>query len=392
MSISSTIHLTRIVNKPSLDHAEMRRQRIKSVERLRGLLAQDDCIANRYEKITDMSKRIRASEYHVTSACNIRCKGCWFFEYGHDKEVNDEKSDSNWRGFIEKETTNRRINCALIIGGEPSMFIDRLRLFREKFKYVTVSTNGYKRIPMGELSDVAIGITLFGGGVLDDDLRAIKPSGRRFTGLFDIALENYKNDPRAGFVYALTEDGISHIEETVKRIHENRNSVTFNFYSKYGVDDVSSRSTANELLAEAMRVKLLYPDTVLSTPYYINTIITGRSHWGSFGYDECPSISVDHVAHVRRKQNGNPYLPLFNAWSSDLNTIKFCCTSGHCNGCRDSQAVFSWLLVNAHQFTNSLDDFKLWLDTSESYWRQFIWSQFNKNYSNVCRLENSGHM
>ena len=36
-------------------------------------------------------------------------------------------------------------------------------------------------------------------------------------------------------------------------------------------------------------------------------------------------------------------LPKFNAWAADFKTVNFCCTSGHCEDCRDSQAVFSWL-------------------------------------------------
>ena len=27
------------------------------------------------------------TEYHLTNACNIRCQGCWFFEFGHDKKT-----------------------------------------------------------------------------------------------------------------------------------------------------------------------------------------------------------------------------------------------------------------------------------------------------------------
>ena len=103
--------------------------------------------------------------------------------------------------------------------------------------YLTISTNGLKVLPVEGFEDVAVLISLFGGGKLDDDIRAIKPNGDRFTGLFQSALKNYTNDPRACFIFAVTEDGIDYIEPTVKAIRDNGNRVSFNFYSKYGSDD-----------------------------------------------------------------------------------------------------------------------------------------------------------
>ena len=103
-------------------------------------------------------------------------------------------------------------------------------------------------------------------------------------------------------------------------------------------------------------------------------MVTGKSHWGEFGYQQCPSVSVDHPANKDRVANGLPVLPKFNTWAADLETLNFCCTSGHCEDCRDSQAVFSWLLVNMARFRRDGDLMKAWIDISESYWKQFIWS------------------
>ena len=72
-------------------------------------------------------------------------------------------------------------------------------------------------------------------------------------------------------------------------------------------------------------------------------------------------------------------LPFFNTWAADKSTVKFCCTSGHCTGCRDSQAVFSWLLVNRDQFLDSAGSLLTWVELAESYWKQFIWSPYHRS-------------
>ncbi len=356
---------------------EDRAQALEKMARIEELFGRDDPWKDRLRRVLTHSRKVRTSEYHVTNACNIRCRGCWFFEYGHDSETREVKDLDTLDAFLLKERDERKINSALVIGGEPTLFPDRLRLFVKRLTNVTISSNGLRKLPLQGFENVAIGLTLFGGGPLDDELRGIKPGGRTFTGLFETTLENYQDDPRAGFIYALNEDGIGYIEDTVRRIRDNGNRVNFNFYSKYHLSDPAALAHQQDLLDEALRVKALYPETVVSHPYYIRAMITGRSHWASFGYDQCPSISIDNPQHAERLENGNPTLPFFNTWGADLETVKFCCTSGHCQGCRDSQAISSWLLVNMDKFLDSREHLQTWVEVAESYWKQFIWGPYH---------------
>ena len=248
--------------------------------------------------------------------------------------------------------------------------------FIESMEYVTISTNGFRPLPRAGFEHVSIGITLFGGGSLDDELRAITPAGRTFTGLFETALRNYRDDPRAIFNYAVAARGLEQIEGTVRRIRDNGNRVTFNLYSEYDTDAPLRRSRDQRLLDELLGVAAAYPETVIAHPYYLRALVTGETEFGRFGYDVCPSISWDHPSHVARRANGNATLPLFNAYGADLQTLQFCCTSGHCDGCRDSQAVQSWLLVSARQFLRSEQGLLTWVELAEGYWRQFVWSPY----------------
>tara|TARA_R110001583_G_C5547985_1_gene400040 strand:- start:130 stop:759 length:630 start_codon:yes stop_codon:yes gene_type:complete len=200
---------------------------------------------------------------------------------------------------------------------------------------------------------------------------------------------NCKGDPRVVYNFVLTEDGINYIEETVEKIDKNGNRVNFNFYSKYDNDDPLKTKNQGSLLNMALSVKEKYPDTVISHPYYIKAMIAGESHWRRFGYDVCPSISVNHPSHVGRGSNGNPTLPLFNAIAADYDTIDFCCTSGHCDDCRDSQAVHSWLVVSKKYFTDDPELFKILIELAESYWSQFYWSSLYSISSNFIRVENT---
>jgi organic radical activating enzyme len=350
---------------------------------LRRVLRGEGELGARLARLRAFSKGVRTSEYHVTSACNLRCQGCWFFEYDYDKKSTDLGSIEAWRMFVKEQAQERRITSALLIGGEPSLYPDRVAVFVEHMPYVTISSNGLRKLPREGFEKVQVALTLFGGEGQDDTLRAIRPSGRRFTGLFDQVLRNYTGDDRVTFVFAVAPDHPEAIEPTIRRIRDNGNLVTFNYYTAYGSEDPLRQSGEEALLEELIRVRELYPEVVVNTPYSIRTLVTGRSHWADFGYGVCPSISADHPAHAERLANGNPTLPGFNSWASDGKTLNFCCTSAHCDGCRDSQAVYSWLLVSMKHFLGSAESLAEWLDTAESYWRQFRWSPYHRSQADA---------
>lgn len=38
----------------------------------------------RFKAVRNEARETRASLYHLTNQCNLRCKGCWFFENEFD--------------------------------------------------------------------------------------------------------------------------------------------------------------------------------------------------------------------------------------------------------------------------------------------------------------------
>jgi organic radical activating enzyme len=351
-----------------------------SVSRPLRALAHNSKLADRFALLRDIGRRIRSSEYHLTNACNIRCEGCWFFEFDFDKQSKEPTDIRVWRRFAAEQAESG-VTSALLIGGEPTLFPERISAFVEAMRFVTISSNGLEAFPKLGFENVAVALTLFGGAGLDDQMRAIKPNGVRFAGLFDRALLNYKDDQRATFIYALEPSATEVIDETVRKIADNGNLVSFNYYSSYGTNDSISPDGEQKLLDEALRVADRYPESVVSHPYYIRALITGRTEWGKFGYETCPSISVDHPAHQERIKNGNPILPGFNAYTADTKQVAFCCTSGHCETCRDSQAVHSWLMTNFRKFMRLDRGLETWIELSESYWKQFVWSELHPSHS-----------
>jgi hypothetical protein len=336
-------------------------------------------IAGRFDNVRRFSKSVRASEYHITNACNIRCQGCWFFAHEFDKPGN--KSEAEARKFTELEAfvlseRARGINTALLIGGEPTLFPERIAVYVKNMDNVTISSNGLKPLPRSEFENVNVALTMFGGYKSDDTLRAIRPNGKPFSGLFDTVLRNYRADQRAIFIYAVTAQHVAEVRPTVERIIDNGNIVAFNYYHDYRSRTEYGADT-NGLLDTMLDLRDRYPSQVASHAYHIRALVTGAVHFGRFAYESCPSVSVDAKVNEQRIANGHKYLPKFNAWAADLKTVLKCCTSGECESCRDSQAVYTWLLVNVEHFLETPQLMETWVEIAESYWSQFTWSPYS---------------
>jgi len=134
---------------------------------LLSLLGNDQDLYRRFCRIRDFSRKVRASEYHITNACNIRCKGCWFFVHEFDKKTRDLKDIGAIRDFVRRQRDEQGITAGILIGGEPAVVPDRVSVFVEELDYVTISTNGLKKLPMEGFERVSVLISLFGGGRLD---------------------------------------------------------------------------------------------------------------------------------------------------------------------------------------------------------------------------------
>lgn len=343
--------------------------------RVAELIGDDAELLTRLQEIKDFNKKVRVNEVFVTDACNLRCDGCWFFEHGMDKEGVEVRDLVAVRSFARKLKA-RGVTGMLLIGGEPALVPDRIAVFAEEFPYVTVATNGTRPIPHQGLEHLGLLVSVWNGGEFDDRMRGHRPGGGAASGLFGLGLRAYRNDPRATWVYTLTAEGLSHMESTVQAIAGNGNQVVFGAYSDYGSSHPVRIDEDRRILDEILRLLEAYPETVIGHPYYYETLISGRSHWASFGYDTCACVSRDYPGNAERLENGHRVMPQMNTYRSDY-TVRMCPLSGDCDGCRDTQATWVWILANMSRFLESTDRLRTWVEMAECYWRQFTWSPFH---------------
>jgi MoaA/NifB/PqqE/SkfB family radical SAM enzyme len=308
----------------------------------------------RYKRIANLN--IRSSIYDVTNRCNLRCKGCFFFSSG-EHHVTEETDIRKWQKFVDQEK-ERGVNLAILIGGEPTLCMDRVEAFYKRLP-TYCATNGLIKVSRDQFPDMMVGISLWGVRADEEVLR-----GRD---TFAISSKNYAGDAYTYYLYTITPRQVGKIESVIKRIADVGLKVHLQLLSNdESVDGFSWREEElKDLRAEMDEMLDDYPQTVISSKYYHEVITTGRMMGRRFGWEECPSVteSRDH-----RKPQPRRLIHFFR-WASDLKTVHRCCTSAtrDCSTCKDGAAHMSWIMVNKREHMNSTKDLQNWIEVYEMF-------------------------
>ena len=302
---------------------------------------------------------LRSISVDLTHKCNLRCTGCYFFAEGMESRRMPAGIEELDR-FIERETA-RGTNFVTVVGGEPSLQLERLKQLYDAFA-VNVATNGLLRIPYEGFEDLPIGVAVWGDHESD---RTLRGSGR--LDVFARALDNYMDDPRAFWYYTATPGRPEEIADVVSQCVANGNSVLFNYYSDLGTGEgrPAYLCRLEDLRREIDRMIDLYPGHILLSSYVNRVCSTGRLHGLRWGYDVCTSLSADTGVTPERAANGHPLNPHFRSYNADLVTTRRCCTrvTGDCSSCYDVWQHFSWIILNLRSHLGSVEEFTNWLTT-----------------------------
>ena len=309
----------------------------------------------RYKRISRLN--IRSSIYDVTNNCNLRCKGCFFFSSDEHKKSPDEPDVHKWEEFIDREKA-RGVNLAILIGGEPTLYLDRVEAFYRRLP-TYCATNGIIKVPRDRFPDMMVGISLWGD---EEDEKTLR--GRD---VFSISSKNYAGDPYTYYLYTITPKQIGKTERIIRKIADVGLKVHMQLLSNdEGVDGFSwNKDDLAAIRGEMDEMLDKFPETVISSKYYHEIITTGKMLGSPFGWMECPSVTKP----LDRRNPQPRRLIEFIRWAADLKTMHRCCTSEtrDCSTCKDGAAHMSWVMVNKRDHMCSTGDFQNWIEVYEMF-------------------------
>lgn len=295
---------------------------------------------------------LRESTYDMTKRCNIRCNGCYYYE-GEKQFTKDNCEPEAWRQLMQSEKA-RGITFVVLAGAEPSLVPELCQVCYEEMPLGAVATNGLKRMPAS--IDYKMHISIWGNDATSLSTRNAKNMLRR-------QIDNYREDPRAIWVYTFTRYNIDEAAEVVETLAQHNCKTTFNIFSAPVGYTGDLNHTAKSLReTRKMMAKLLerYPEHVLYSHYNIvaHTHNKGLHHLFGCSYP---------------RQNPSTDLGLgksFRQYRTDLSWDReaACCVPDtDCVNCRHYAAGSAVVTARLYRHAVDPDTFNAWLDYVDTY-------------------------
>ena len=311
----------------------------------------DPAIRRQWEKVRQYFF-LRESTYDMTNRCNIRCEGCYYFN--GDKQFAEENLNSaDWQQLMQAEK-KRGITFVVLAGAEPSLVPQLCRTCFDTIPLGCIASNGLKVLPR-EI-DYRIHISVWGNDQTSLEIRKAKDMLAR-------QMENYRNDPRAVWVYTFTPVNIDEAREVTGLLAANGHQITFNMFSspeeysghlRHTPETLArTRAVMSELLAE-------FPETVLFSPYNIvaHTHEQGLHDLFSCSYPRMnPSTDIG-LGRSFRQYRTDPQ------WDR---AAACCVPDTDCNDCRHYAAGSAVVTARMYRHATNPTTFAAWLDYVDTY-------------------------
>ena len=316
-------------------------------------------LAERYRKVKPYFF-LRESAYDVTSTCQLRCDGCYYFA-GEKHKTRDTRDPAAWSAFFERERA-RGITYAVLAGAEPALVPHVLGACSAVIRLGTIASNGLKRID----EDVRYRLHLSVWGNHDGDPKYRRwANGKPGPDCLPAQLRNYRGDDRVIFVYTFNHDNVAELDEVVERIHGEGHTLTFNVFSTPRRD--RSPLQLRDSLART-RDKMLwatetYPDTVIYSRYSAEVHTQPLSLHDLFG-------CVYPRAQLAFGLAPSGIARTFRSYRTDItHTLESdCCVPDtDCADCRHYAAGSAIVTSRLAQHVASEARFRGWLDYVDTY-------------------------
>ncbi len=326
----------------------------------------DSVIRERWEKVRRYFF-LRESTYDMTNRCNIRCEGCYYFN--GDKQFAVENRDpAAWKELLTAEK-ERGITFVVLAGAEPSLVPELCRVCYETIDLGAIATNGIKAIP----ADIGykIHISAWGNDQTSLEIRKAKD-------MLVHQMANYRDDPRAVFVYTFTPVNIDQARQVTRLLADNGHKITFNMFSspvgytgplRHTAETLAhTRDTMNQLLQE-------YPETVLYSQY---NIVAHTHEKGLHDVYGCSYPRMNPSTDIGLGRSFRQYRTDLQ-WDRDA---ACCVPDTDCADCRHYAAGSAVVTARMYRHASDPEHFKAWLDYVDTYLA--VWVMGYEKGKNLC--------
>ena len=316
-------------------------------------------LAQRYRKVKQYFF-LKESAYDVTSVCQLRCDGCYYFQ-GEKYQVKDTRDLQAWRAFFEAEK-ERGITYVVLAGAEPALVPKIIRACYEILPLGTIVSNGLRKIDADLRYRVQLSVW---GDSTGDPIYRKYAGGQPGPFCLPVQLKNYKDDDRIIFVYTFNNENIDQLDEILPMVHGEGHKLTFNVFSNpvQCTSPLKMQDTLKKTRDKMIAAMEEYGDTVVYSYYNAEIHTSEKSLHEQF---ICSYPRAQHALGL----TGIGLSRTFRSYRTDLTHAiesDCCIPDTDCADCRHYAAGSAIVSSRLRAHTDSEAKFRAWLDYVDTY-------------------------
>ncbi len=314
-------------------------------------ILEDPVIHERWNKVRKYFF-LRESTYDMTNRCNIRCEGCYYYE--GDKQFATENRDTDaWLRLMEGEKS-RGVTFVVLAGAEPSLVPDLCQTCYQVIPLGAIATNGLKPI------SISVGYKIH-LSVWGNDKTSLRLRGAPH--MLSRQIDNYRDDPRAVFIYTFNRHNIAEAAEVADTLARYNCKLSFNMFSApvgYTGDLRHTKASLHQVRQVMLNLLDKYPDHVLFSRYnaVAHTHLHGLHHLYGCSY---PRMNPSTDVGLGRS---------FRQYRTDLTwdrNAACCVPDTDCSDCRHYASGSAVVTARLFRHGTHPETFSSWLDYVDTY-------------------------
>ena len=243
----------------------------------------------------------------IINICNLHCTHCYWWL--NRKNETQELSAEDWRQITRNTFKKQRLLGVTLVGGEPTMRPDIIRVFCEEMPgVVCVVTNGSYHLERFE-NLYFYWVSLDGTEKVHDTIRGEGSYAKTHNNI----LENISGPPRRGkpawkdIWITMTINSLNYTTavELAEEWRGKINKIGYQFHTPFTNNDplwLPFGKIRNNVVDDLISLRRKYPNYIVNTE---KQILLMKGNWGGRGTTpiQCPSwaiLSLDHLGRIKQ--------------------------------------------------------------------------------------------
>ncbi|VVC06032.1 Coenzyme PQQ synthesis protein E [uncultured archaeon] len=238
----------------------------------------------------------------IINICNLHCTHCYWWL---NRKENEELTVEQWKKVIDEKFKKKHIFIVTLVGGEPTMRMDVIKLFVKEFpKRACVVSNG--TFPLEKIKNLYFyWISIDGTQHVHDSIRGKDAYEKTKKNIMDYIKKNGEKAWKDIWIsMTINSQNYQTVNDVIEEWQPIVNKIGFQFHTPFTKGDplwLPFGPERTKVVDNIIAMRAKYPDSIINPVKQLELM---KKNWGGKGTTpvDCPTWAILSVDHMGREK------------------------------------------------------------------------------------------